>query len=138
VLAGLVTALCCGGLPLFASIGLGGGLWRTVPVFLALGTLSIVAINWLYYRRKARGAASPAQLRRAMVVSGAIGLVFVVGALFFLDWLEHAVGPAERLAEGAHPEAPGAMNQARLYALGVLPAGLVLLGVLPFKISQRR
>lgn len=141
VLAGLVTALCCGGLPL--SIGLGAaysslGLWRYVPVFLALGTLSIVAINWLSYRRKARVAASPAQLRRAMFVSAAIGLVCMVGALFFLEWLEHAVGPAERFAEGAHPEAPGAMNQARLYALGVLPAGLVLLGVLPFKISQRR
>ncbi|MGH2687390.1 MAG: hypothetical protein ACRDKW_01070 [Actinomycetota bacterium] len=116
------------------------GLCRYVPVFLALGTLSIVAIkwpsNWLCYRRKARGAASPAQLRRAMFVSAAIGLVFLVGALFFLDWLEHAVGPAERFAEGAHPEAPGAMNQGRLDALGVLPAGLVLLG--EFKISQRR
>jgi hypothetical protein len=139
-----VTALCCGGLPLFASIGLGAaaysslGLWRYVPVFLALGTLSFVAISWLVLPTEGSrccltGAAAPRDGRercdRLGVHGGSAVLPGLAGAV---------VGTAERFAEGAHPEAPGAMNQGRLEALGVLPAGLVLLGVLPFKISQRR
>lgn len=61
LLAGLVVAVCCGGLPLFASIGLGAGfaglrLWRWVWLLLALGTVLIVAVNWTYYRKTAGGA----------------------------------------------------------------------------------
>jgi len=56
VVAGLLASLCCGGSLIFASIGLGVfystlGLSRFVPEALAAGALSIVAINYLYYRQ---------------------------------------------------------------------------------------
>src|SRR5262249_11929682 len=75
--AALVASLCCGGSLLFASIGLGGlyatlGLFRYVPQFLAAGTLTIVAINWLYYRHLAEQlglGCDCAELRRVMYLS---------------------------------------------------------------------
>jgi hypothetical protein len=56
VVVGLLASLCCGGSLIFASIGLGVfylalGLSRFIPQALAAGALSIVAINYLYYRQ---------------------------------------------------------------------------------------
>ncbi len=137
--AGLVTAVCCGGLPLFASIGLGAAfaglrLWRFVPVFVVLGTAAIVAVNWLYYRREVSGGhGSDAQLRRAMFVSAGLGLAFMVGAIFFFDWLEQVRHQAvERFVEGANEESPGAIRRGLIFALASFPVGLVVLGALPF------
>jgi hypothetical protein len=56
--AGLIASLCCGGSLVFASIGLGAfwaafGLSRYLPQVLATGALSIIAINYFFYRRAA-------------------------------------------------------------------------------------
>src|SRR6516225_1792337 len=86
---GLIASLCCGGSLIFASIGLGAfysslGLFRYVPQVLAAGALSIVAINYLAYRRAARQASHrAATLREKMFVSAAIGLIVMAGAFIF-------------------------------------------------------
>jgi hypothetical protein len=139
---GLVASLCCGGSLLFGSIGLGAlygtlGLWRYIPQFLAAGTLAIVAINWLYYRRQAQRAdlaCNCADLRRAMYVSAFVGLAIMVGSFLLLEWLNHAVVNSARFM--SRPEygqalIPGIPNQNLLYAL-LSFLGLGLLGVLPF------
>src|SRR5438034_8060723 len=78
------------------------GLYPYIPHALALGTLSIVAINWLYYRARASQllAADPggdcSRLRRAMLVSGFLGLLMMVVSFVFLTWLEHGVVEAAR------------------------------------------
>jgi hypothetical protein len=56
VVVGLFASLCCGGSLIFASIGLGVfystlGLSRFIPQALAAGAVSIVAINYVYYRQ---------------------------------------------------------------------------------------
>src|SRR5262249_12064289 len=102
--AALVASLCCGGSLRFASIGLGGlystlGLFRYVPQFLAAGTLTIVAINWLYYRHLAEQtgpSCDGAHLRRAMYLSTFLGLVALAGSFVVLEWLNHAVVNAAR------------------------------------------
>src|SRR5260221_6077960 len=58
LVVGLVASLCCGGGLVFAAIGLGavyGALQvsRYIPQALAIGTILITPVNWLYYRRKA-------------------------------------------------------------------------------------
>src|SRR5712692_4277732 len=84
LLAGLVAAACCGGALLFASIGLGAfysalGLARYIPQALTLGALSIVAINYFFFRLAAARKGSPAavagRLRRRMFLSAGIGLL---------------------------------------------------------------
>jgi hypothetical protein len=139
--AALVASLCCGGSLLFASIGLGGlyatlGLFRYVPQFLAGGTLTIVAINWLYYRHL---AAQPglgcdcAELHRAMYLSTFLGLVAMAGSFLVLEWLNHALVNAARFMsrpEYAYALIPGVPNQNLAYAaLSLVGVGLV--GVLP-------
>ncbi len=91
VVAALVASLCCGGSLVFASIGLGAlyaslGLSQYIPQVLAAGTLTIVALNWLFYRRKAMvgGLARDGNaLRRAMYASAVLGLVMMVGSFLF-------------------------------------------------------
>jgi hypothetical protein len=100
--AGLIASLCCGGSLIFASIGLGAfysslGLFRYVPQALALGVLSIIAINYLSYRSAARQANHRATaLREKMFVSTAIGLLVMAGAFILLEWLNHAVVHGDR------------------------------------------
>jgi hypothetical protein len=141
VAAGLVTAVCCGGLPLFASIGLGTffaglGLWRYLPAIIILGTVLIVAVNWVAYARKARRGH---RLRAAMLVSGAIGLAVLVVGFFVLEWLER--GPLHELTEpfveGSGAENPAAVAQARWFALGSFPVGLLVLAALPMPARSR-
>src|SRR6266702_2045813 len=105
---GLIASLCCGGSLIFASVGLGVfysglGLWRYIPQALAAGAVSIVGINYLFYRHMAKqGSGSPIAFREKMFVSLAIGLVVMAGSIIFLEWLNHAVVNAERFL--ARPE----------------------------------
>lgn len=108
---GLLTAalasLCCGGTLLFTSVGLGAvwsslGIARFVPEALALGAVSIAAINYISYRRRARhqpaatdGAGT--RLRRAMLISASAGIVFMAGSFVVVEWLNHAVVHPERM-----------------------------------------
>jgi hypothetical protein len=90
--AGLIASLCCGGSLVFASIGLGAfwaafGLSRYLPQVLATGALSIIAINYLFYRRAAARISSAdgrgrLELRRGMFLSAAIGWQRCRPALF--------------------------------------------------------
>ncbi len=134
VSAGLLSALCCGGLPLFASIGLGAffarlGLWRYAPQILALETASMFALNWLASRRRARLFGSSD--RRAMFVSAGIGLGALVVAFFFFEWREEALHITERFLEATSAEDPAIRRQGQLFALASFPAGLIVLGLLP-------
>ncbi|MGH9039325.1 MAG: methyltransferase domain-containing protein [Acidimicrobiia bacterium] len=139
VVAGLVTALCCGGLPLFASIGLGAGfaglrLWRFLPALLVAGTMLIVGVNWLYYRSKAQHSPGR-QFRRAMFVSAGVGLAVMTAGVWFFDWLETAVhDDVEHAFEEAGVEEESAATRTRgLFLAGAaFPAGLGLLAALPF------
>jgi len=108
VVVGLFASLCCGGSLIFASIGLGVfystlGLSRFIPQVLAAGAVSIVAINYLYYRHMAKeGGAEPVALRQKMFISTAIGLAVMAGSFVFIEWLNHAVVHGDRFL--ARPE----------------------------------
>jgi hypothetical protein len=158
VLVGLVASLCCGGSLLLGSVGLGTlyatlGLWRYVAQFLAVGAVSIVALNWWYYRRKARRGGVCGPLRRAMFVSAALGLGLMVGSFVLLEWLNHGVvhdsHPAavtETAGHAAHGHGTsggdasdlvlGVANGDLATALATLIGGLGLLVVLPFPRQQ--
>jgi hypothetical protein len=142
--AGLIASVCCGGSLVFTSMGLGAfygalGLWRYVPEVLAVGALSIVAINYFYYRRAARHILSTKgddvrDLRRSMSVSAAFGLIAMAGSFVFLEWLNHAVVNPQRFM--ARPDyalavIPGVPNIRLIYALASFFA-LALLWAMPF------
>src|SRR5262249_56046201 len=97
VVVGLLASLCCGGSLIFASIGIGVfystlGLSRFIPQALAAGALSIVAINYLYYRRMVKkGSATPVALQQKMFISTAIGLAVMAGGFIFFEFLNPAV-----------------------------------------------
>jgi hypothetical protein len=140
---GLIASLCCGGSLIFASVGLGVfysglGLWRYIPQAPAAGVVSIVGINYLFYRHMAKqGSGSPIALREKMFVSVAIGLVVMAGSFIFLEWLNHAVVNAERfLARPEYSQAliKGVPNTTLLYVCATFFA-LALLWALP---SPRR
>lgn len=151
LLAGLVASVCCGGSLVFASIGLGAlygslGLWRFIPQALALGALSIVAINYWYYRRRAKQllAADPAcdcgGLRRAMVLSGVLGLLMMAGSFVLLEWLNHAiVNPGRFMSQPQYAQAliPGVTNQSLLYVALTFLA-VPALALLPLPGDARR
>lgn len=142
--AGLIASLCCGGSLVFASLGLGAfysalRLSWYIPETLAAGTLSIVGINYFYYRRVAKRVDCPSgnnlrELRRSMVVSAALGLAVMAGNFVFLEWLNHAVVNPHRFL--AHPEyeqalIPGVPSIRLIYALASF-MGLALLWAMPF------
>jgi hypothetical protein len=139
-ITGLIASLCCGGSLIFASIGLGAfysalGLSRFVPQALAAGALTIVAINYLFYRRAAKRAiGSSSALRQKMFISTAVGLVMMAGTFIFLEWLNHAVVHADRFL--TRPEfnqavIKGVPNIELLYVAATFFA-LVMLWALPF------
>lgn len=143
-IAGLIASLCCGGSLIFASMGLGAfystlGLARYIPQALAAGALSIISINYFYYRGVAKrafsaGGVNPAHVRRTMFISAAAGLVVMSGSFVFLEWLNHAVVNAHRfLAHSQYGRAliPGVPNIRLIYALASF-AALALLWALPF------
>lgn len=143
LIAAFIASLCCGGSLLWGLFGLAAldrtlRLWQYVPEFLGAGALLIVAINWLYYRRKARvGCEAPTctNLRQAMFVSAGVSLVFMVGSFIFLTWLNHAVVNAERfikMAKYAQAIIPGVPNMELLYAVASFIGAAILLAVLPF------
>jgi hypothetical protein len=90
---GLIASLCCGGSLIFASAGLGVfystlGLSRYIPQALAAGAISILAVNYLYYRHLAKEQTARAvALHRTMFVSTAIGLLVMAGSFIFMEWL---------------------------------------------------
>ena len=142
VVAGLFASLCCGGSLIFASVGLGVfysslGLSRYTPQALAAGALSILAINYLYYRhaakRESAGSAS-VLLRQKMFVSTAIGLAVMAGSFIFMEWLNHAVVHGDRfLARPEYGQAliKGVPNTTLLYVCATFFA-LAVLWALPF------
>ncbi len=143
LVAGLVASLCCGGSLVWGLFGLAVlyrtlKLWQYVPQFLGAGAALIVAINWLYYRRKARvgcDARACGSLRRGMFASATISLVVMFGSFVFLTWLNHAVVNAERfmkIAKYAQALIPGVPNSELGYAIASLAAGLVVIALLPF------
>src|SRR5712691_8314571 len=141
VLAGLVASLCCGGTLLFGSIGLGAlygglGLARYIPQALALGTITIVALNWVFYRRRAKRppTCDCASLRRSMLLSTGLGLFAMSGSFVLLEWLNHGVVNAGRPHGHAASGAllPWTSNQNLLYAALALVIGLALVTLLPF------
>jgi hypothetical protein len=102
IIAGLIASLCCGGSLIFGSIGLGVfystlGLSRYIPQVLAAGAVSIIGINYAYYRRIAqqRGGSARA-LERNMFISATIGVAAMAGSFIFMEWLNHAVIHADR------------------------------------------
>ena len=139
-ITGFIASLCCGGSLIFASIGLGAfysalGMWRFVPQALAAGAITIVAINYLFYRRAAKHASGGSNaLRQKMFISTAVGLVMMAGTFIFLEWLNHAVVHADRFL--ARPEfsqalIKGVPNIELLY-VGATFFALALLWALPF------
>jgi hypothetical protein len=137
---GVIASLCCGGSLIFASVGLGVfysglGLWRYVPQALAAGAVSIVGINYLFYRHFAkRGSGNAIALREKMFISAAVGLVVMAGGFIFLEWLNHAVVNAERfLVRPEYSQAliKGVPNVTLLYVCATFFA-LALLWALPF------
>jgi|SRR5215813_14215015 len=142
VVAGLLASLCCGGSLIFASVGLGVfysslGLSRYTPQALAAGALSILAVNYLYYRHAAKqesaGRAS-IPLRQKMLVSTAIGLVVMAGSFILMEWLNHAVVHGDRfLTRPEYGQAfiKGVPNATLLYVCATFFA-LAALWALPF------
>jgi hypothetical protein len=142
VVAGLFASLCCGGSLIFASVGLGVfysslGLSRYTPQALAVGTLSILAINYLYYRHAAKqesaGSAS-VLLWQKMFMSTAIGLAVMAGSFIFMEWLNHAIVHGDRfLARPEYGQAliKGVPNTTLLYVCATFFA-LAVLWALPF------
>src|SRR5262245_28581918 len=140
VVVGLLASLCCGGSLIFASIGLGVfystlGLSRFVPQALTAGALSIVAINYLYYRQMVKKeTAKPVALQQKMFISTAIGLAVMAGSFIFMEWLNHAVVHGDRfLARPEYSQAfiKGVPNITLLYVCATFFA-LALLWALPF------
>ncbi len=144
VVAGLVASLCCGGSLVFASIGLRAlygalGLSRYVPQVLMIGALSIVAINYVLFRRAASilargGLGDPTHIRRRMLVGATVGLASMALSFVLLEWLNHAiVHPAAFLGRREYREAliPGVPNARLLYVIESF-AALALLWALPF------
>jgi len=112
------------------------GLSRFIPQALVAGALSIVAINYLYYRHmvKKRGSAGPAALQQKMFISTAIGLAVMAGSFVFMKWLNHAIVHGNRfLARPQYSQAliKGVPNMTLLYVCATFLA-LAILWALPF------
>jgi len=140
VVVGLLASLCCGGSLIFASIGLGAlystlGLSRFIPQALAVGAVSIVAINYLYYRHMAKArSAGPVALQQKMFISTAIGLAAMGGSFLFMEWLNHAIVHGDRfLTRPEYSQAliKGVPNMTLLYVCATFLA-LAVLWALPF------
>ena len=99
------------------------------------GALSIVAINYLYYRQMVKkGSARPVALQQKMFISTAIGLAVMAGSFIFMEWLNHAVVHGGRfLARAEYGQAfiKGVPNTTLLYVCAMFFA-LALLWALPF------
>jgi hypothetical protein len=139
-ITGVIASLCCGGSLIFASIGLGAfysalGLSRFIPQALAAGAISIVAINYLFYRHAAKQASGRSDaLRAKMFIGTAIGLVMMAGTFILLEWLNHGIVHADRFL--ARPELSQALIKGvpniELAYVGATFFALLVLWALPF------
>jgi hypothetical protein len=144
LLLGLAASLSCGGILLFAAIGLGAfysslELSHYIPQALASGAILITLLNWLYYRRKAakmlaaNGAYDRGNLRRTVLLSGLVGLVKMSVSFVFLEWLTHGVVYAAHFMN--NPEYTGAMipgvPDSHLGYLALTFLALPVLAILP-------
>jgi len=112
---------------------------RYIPQALASGAILIALVNWIYYRRKAaRMVAGHVDcdcgvLRRAMLLSGFLGLAMMAVSFVFLEWLNHAVVNAARFM-GHHQFGgaviPGVPNSHLAYLAATFLV-LPLLAILP-------
>jgi hypothetical protein len=99
------------------------GLASYIPQELGLGALAIVAINWLYYRHKARASnmlCDSRPLRRAMVSSAGAGLLAMGAGFILLEWLNHGVVNAAHHHPAAGSLLPWTSNQNLLYMVGAI------------------
>jgi hypothetical protein len=113
------------------------GLSRYTPQALATGAVSILAINYLYYRHAAKDESAgraPVLLRQKMFISTAIGLAVMAVSFIFMEWLNHAVVHGDRfLARPEYGQAfiKGVPNTTLLYVCATFFA-LAVLWALPF------
>jgi len=141
---GIVASLCCGGSLIFGAIGLGAfysslALSRYIPEALAAGAILIALVNWLLYRRKAAGSLAGnddcdcVSLRRAMLLTGFLGLTMMGVSFVFLEWLNRAVVNAAHFM-GHHQfggaVVPGVPNMHLAYLAATFLV-LPLLAILP-------
>jgi hypothetical protein len=143
-MTGLVASLCCGGSLIFTSIGLGAvysalGMWRFIPQALAAGAITIVGINYFFYRRAAEQVGTSGAIRVKMFISTAIGLAMMAGTFILLEWLNHGVVHADRflaLPEFSQALIKGVPNVELLY-VGATFFALALIWALPFPGDSR-
>jgi hypothetical protein len=128
---------------LFGAIGLGAAysalnVSRYIPEALATDAVLIALVNWLYYRAKAGRMATNVDrecggLRRAMILSGFLGLSMMAVCFLFLEWLNHGVVNASHFMHRPEYSAaviPGVPNSHLLYVAMTFLV-LPLLAVLP-------
>jgi hypothetical protein len=115
------------------------GASRYIPQALAGGAILIALANWLYYRRKAaRMLAGDSEcdcgaLRRAMLLSGLLGLTMMAGSFVFLEWLNHAVVNAARFT-GHHQDGGAIISgvpNSHLVYLAAAYLAMPVLAILP-------
>jgi hypothetical protein len=150
ILLGFLASLCCGGSMIFVAIGLGVfysslQLSHYIPEALATGAILITLLNWLYYRHKAArmltatGGYDRGSMRRAILVSGLIGLVKMSVTFIFLEWLNHGVIHAAHFMGNPENSAaliPGVPNS-HLVLLALTYLSLPVLTVLPLPETDR-
>jgi hypothetical protein len=134
-----------GGSLIFTSIGLGAfsgtlGLSRYIPRALAIGRLTIVAINWLYCRQTAARmlVGDPicdcGPVRRTMVISGTAGLLIMAATFCLMQWLDHTVvNSAHMMSRPEYIEAwlAGVRNDNATYMGLSVVVGTAILTLLP-------
>jgi hypothetical protein len=111
------------------------GLSRFIPQALAAGAISIVAINYLFYRHAAKQASGSSDaLQAKMFIGTAIGLTMMAGTFISLEWLNHGIVHADRFL--ARPEFSQALIKGvpniELAYVGATFFALLVLWALPF------
>ncbi len=140
---GLLVSLCCGGSLVFTSVGLGAfygglGLANYVPQVFAIGALSIVALNYVLFRRAASPFAATlggdlGRMRRRMLLGASVGFVVTAVSFIATEWYSHNVAHPEMLKVPGYGDAllSGVPNFRFLF-IGESFAALALLWALPF------
>jgi hypothetical protein len=113
---------------------------KDIPQALAIGTLTIVAINWLYYRQRAARmlvgdpTCDCVPVRRIMVISGTAGLLMMAATFWRMQWLDHSVvNAAHMMSRPEYVEAwlAGVRNENAVYMGLSVVVGVAVLTLLP-------